>query len=102
LLDQPVDNARHAELSDPDVRFGDFDPLDRLRLVSAPEQLSPNLRPVLTQVALSVVDGHPVHTRAALEEAQPCRQRRGRLRCIPTRSLTIGAVDPSLLRAAAR
>ena len=33
LLDQSVDDARHAELSDPAVRFGDFDPFDRLRLV---------------------------------------------------------------------
>ena len=32
LLDQSVDDARHAELSDPAVRFGDFDPFDRLRL----------------------------------------------------------------------
>ena len=28
LLDQSVDDARHAELSDPTVRLGDFDPLD--------------------------------------------------------------------------
>src|SRR5271167_3371806 len=32
LLDQSVDDARHAELSDPAVRLGDFDPLDRLWL----------------------------------------------------------------------
>jgi len=32
LLDQSVDDARHAELSDPAVRFGNFDPFDRLRL----------------------------------------------------------------------
>src|SRR5437773_12064866 len=29
LLDQSVNDARHAELSDPAVRLGDFDPLDR-------------------------------------------------------------------------
>ena len=28
LLDQSVDDARHAEPSDPAVRLGDFDPLD--------------------------------------------------------------------------
>jgi hypothetical protein len=35
LLDQPVDDTRHAEFSDPAVRFGYFDPLDRLRLVGS-------------------------------------------------------------------
>src|SRR5205085_3690064 len=39
LLDQSVDDARHAELSDPAVRLGDFDPLDRPRLVGSLEQL---------------------------------------------------------------
>jgi hypothetical protein len=42
LLDQSVDDARDAELSDPAVRLGDFDPLDRLRLVGSIEQLRPN------------------------------------------------------------
>ena len=42
LLDQSVDDARHAELSDPAVRLGDFNPLDRLRLVGSLEQLRPN------------------------------------------------------------
>ena len=46
LLDQSVDDARHAELSDPAVRFGDFDPFDRLRLVGSREQLRPNAWPV--------------------------------------------------------
>ena len=46
LLDQSVDDARHAELSDPTVRLGDFDPLDRLRLVGSLEQLRPNAWPV--------------------------------------------------------
>src|SRR6202011_1597920 len=66
LLDQSVDDARYAELSDPAVRLGDFDPLDRLRLVDSIEQLRPNAWPVLTQVVLSVVDGHPIHARTAL------------------------------------
>jgi hypothetical protein len=38
LLDQSVDDARHAELSDPAIRLGDFDPFDRLRLVGSLEQ----------------------------------------------------------------
>ena len=42
-LDHPVDDARHAELSDPAVRLGDFNPLDRLRLVGSLEQLRPNV-----------------------------------------------------------
>ena len=46
LLDQSVDDTRHAELSDPAVRFGDFDPLDRLRPVGSCKQLFPNGRPV--------------------------------------------------------
>src|SRR5438132_4411872 len=37
LLDQSVDHTRHAELSDPAIRLGDFDPLDRLRLVGSLE-----------------------------------------------------------------
>src|SRR5207302_5176473 len=41
LLDQPVDDARHAELSDPATRLGYFDPLDRLRLIGSFEQLRP-------------------------------------------------------------
>lgn len=66
LLDQPVDDARHAELSDPALRLGDFDPLDRLWLVGSLEQSIPNAWPVLTQVALGVIDGHPIHAWTAL------------------------------------
>ncbi len=51
LLDQPVDDARHAELSDPAIRLGYFDPLDRLRLIGSREQLRPNTWPVLTSQA---------------------------------------------------
>src|SRR3954467_13735227 len=58
LLDQSVDDARHAEFSDPAVRLGYFDPLDRLRLVGSVEQLRPYAWPVFTQVDLGVVDGH--------------------------------------------
>src|SRR5208337_787495 len=66
LLDQSVDDARHAEFSDPAVRLGYFDPLDRLRLVGSVEQLRPYAWPVLTQVALGVLDGHPINASAAL------------------------------------
>jgi len=66
LLDQPVDDARHAEFSDPAVRLGYFDPFDRLRLIGSFEQLRPYAWPVLTQVALGVVDGHPIHAGTAL------------------------------------
>src|ERR1700730_2799479 len=66
LLDQSVDDARDAELSDPAVRLGDFDPLDRLRLVGSIEQLRPNAWAVLTEVVPGVVDGHPIHARTAL------------------------------------
>src|ERR1700741_5651052 len=58
LLDQSVDDARYAEFSDPAVRLGDFDPLDRLRLVGSREQLRPDVWPVLTQVGLGALDGH--------------------------------------------
>jgi hypothetical protein len=33
LLDQPVDDTRHAEFSDPAIRLGYFDPLNRMRPV---------------------------------------------------------------------
>ena len=49
LLDQSIDDTRDAELSDPAIRLGDFDPLDRLRLVGSFEQLRPNAGPVLTR-----------------------------------------------------
>jgi transposase len=42
--------ATNAELSDPGVRLGYFDPLDRLRLIGSVEQMRPNVWPVLTQV----------------------------------------------------
>ena len=57
LLNQSVDDARHAELSDPAVRLRDFDPLDRLRLIGSLKQLSQNVWPVFTQVILGAVDG---------------------------------------------
>jgi site-specific DNA recombinase len=66
LLDQSVDDARHAELSDPAVRLGDFDPSDRLRLVGSFEQLRPNAWPMLTQVVPGVADGHPIDAGTAL------------------------------------
>src|SRR5258706_14488862 len=64
LLDQSVDDARHAGLSDHTGRLGDFKPLGRLRLVGSLEQLGPNAWPVLPQVIPGVVDSHPLHARA--------------------------------------
>ncbi len=69
LLDQSVDDARHAELPDPTLRLGDFNPLDRLRLIASFEQLGANARPVLTQVVLGVVDGHAIHAGTTLVPA---------------------------------
>src|ERR1700747_1998302 len=66
LLDQSVDDARYAELSEPAVRLGDFDPLDRLRLVGSREQLRPDALPGLPPVGLGVADGLPIHARTAL------------------------------------
>jgi hypothetical protein len=66
LPNQPIDDARHAELSDPAIRLRDFDPLDRVRLIGSLKQLSPNIWPVLTQLALGGVDGHPINARTAL------------------------------------
>lgn len=69
LLDQSVDDARYAEFSDPAVRLGDFNPFDRLRLVSSFEQLRPDARPVLTQVVLGGANGHPIHAGTTLVPA---------------------------------
>ena len=66
LLDQSVDDARHAELSDPAIRLGYFNPFDRLRLIGSLEQLRPNVWPALTQEILGGVDGHPINARTAL------------------------------------
>ncbi len=52
-----ISDARHAEFPDPAVRFGYFDPLDRLRLVGSVEQSRPYAWPVLTQVDLGVMPG---------------------------------------------
>jgi hypothetical protein len=48
LLNQSVDDARRAELSNPAVRLRYFDPFDRLRLIGSLKQLSPNVCPVFT------------------------------------------------------
>src|SRR5262245_5204692 len=66
LLDQSVDDTGHAELSDPAVRLGYLDPFDRLRPVGSRKQLGSYVWPMLTQVALGVVDGHPIHARSSL------------------------------------
>ena len=41
LLNQPIDDTGHAELSDPALRLGYFDPLERSRLVGSVEQKGP-------------------------------------------------------------
>ncbi len=69
LLDPSVDDARHAELSDPALRLGGFDPFDRLGLVGSFEPLGPDARPVLTPVVLGVVDGHAIDAGTALVPA---------------------------------
>jgi nucleoside-diphosphate-sugar epimerase len=66
LLDQPVDDARDAELSDPAIRLGDFHPFDRPRLIGSIEQSGPDVWPMLTQVTFGGIDGHPIDARAAL------------------------------------
>ncbi|MCK1571751.1 hypothetical protein IVB09_08730 [Bradyrhizobium sp. 174] len=65
LLNQAVDNTGDAEFPDPAVRFRDFDPFDRLRLIVSVEQLRPDVWPMLTQERLRVVDGHPINARAS-------------------------------------
>jgi len=69
LLDRSVDDARHAELSDPALRLGGFDPFDRLGLVGSFEPLRANARPALTQVVLGGVDGHAIDAGTALVPA---------------------------------
>jgi hypothetical protein len=59
LLDQSVDDTRDAELTDPAVRLGYFDPLDRLRLVGSREQLRPNTWPVILGQCSRKVTTHP-------------------------------------------
>jgi hypothetical protein len=53
LLNQPIDDTGHAELSDPALRFGYFDPLDRSRLVGSFEQLRSNVWPVLPATSVT-------------------------------------------------
>jgi hypothetical protein len=57
LLDQSVDDTRHAELPDPAVRLGYLDPFDRLQPTGSRKQLGSYVWPM----SRSVVDGHPIH-----------------------------------------
>ena len=93
LLNQPVDDARNAELSDPAVRLGDFDPFGRLRLIGSLKQLSPNVSPVLTQVILGGVDGHSI-------DARRVRCVRSSCELAPRRSQHVAAVAAARNRAA--
>jgi hypothetical protein len=71
LLDQSVDDTRHAELSEPAIRLGYFHPFDRLRLIGSVEQAGPNVWPMLMQVSLGSFDGHPIDARAAFVAPNP-------------------------------
>src|SRR5947209_1086477 len=65
LLDQPIQHCGNAQLPHSPLRFGDFHPPHRLRLVSPGQQLFPDSWPVLLQVARELRDIHPVHSRAS-------------------------------------
>jgi hypothetical protein len=66
LLHQPVQHGRNSQLPHPASRFGNLDPLGRPGLVTPLKQLGPNLRPVVTEVAGQLLDGHPVDARSTL------------------------------------
>ena len=55
-IDDAKGDARHAELSDPAIRLGHFDPLNRLWLVGSIEPSRPYAWPVLTQVVRRSTD----------------------------------------------
>jgi hypothetical protein len=61
LLDKPIQHRGDAKLSHPSVRFGDFHPSYRLRLIGPVQQLFPDGWPVLFQVSRKVMNGHAVH-----------------------------------------
>ena len=63
-LDPSDDPTRNAELPDPAVRFADFHPPNRLRLVRPVEQLVPDGWPVLAQVSPRGLDGHSIDARS--------------------------------------
>jgi hypothetical protein len=66
LLDQSVDDTRYAEFSDPAIGLWYFDPFDRLWPIGPCKQLGSYVWPMLTQVTLGAVDGHPINARSSL------------------------------------
>ena len=65
LLDQSVDDTRHAEFSDPAIGLRYLDPSDRLWPIGSCEQLGSYVWPMLTQVALGAINGHPINARSS-------------------------------------
>src|SRR6266478_772869 len=64
LLDQTIQHCWDTKLSHPSVRFGDFHPPHRFRLVGPTQQLFSDRWPVLLQVVGDSADGHSVDARA--------------------------------------
>src|SRR3954452_13829625 len=66
LLDQTIQHRRDAKLSHPTVRFRDFHPPYRLRLLGSVQQLFTDDQPVLFQVVVQLTDSHPVDSGTTL------------------------------------
>ncbi|OAF08718.1 hypothetical protein AYJ54_13790 [Bradyrhizobium centrolobii] len=71
LLDQPVHHRRDAQLAHPSAGLGDFHPAHRLRPVAAFQQFFPDARPMLLQIRLQLLHGHPIDARGALVRHDP-------------------------------
>ena len=66
LLDEAVENRRHAEGANASPGLRDLDPPDRPRLVGAVKQSGPDRRPMLFQMRRQRFDAHAVDPRRAL------------------------------------
>ncbi len=64
LLDEAIQHRRDTQLAYPSVRFGDFHPPHRVRLVGPTQQLVSDHWPVLLQVVGDSADGHAIDARA--------------------------------------
>ena len=73
LLDESIQHRRDAKLSHPSIRFRDFHPLHRLRLIVPAQQLFPDDCPMLFQVLWQLLDGHPVDTSAPFIGLDSCQ-----------------------------
>jgi len=71
LLDESIQHSRDAKLSHPSVRFRDFHPPHRLRLIGSTQQLFPDSWPVLFQVVGDSADSHPIDSRATFISFHP-------------------------------